>query len=613
MTAEADSSSGTARAVRRGRHRAVAIFSAAAMVTLAACSGGGSGGATPAGSSGPTEGTPQKGGTLNMLGVGDVDYMDPNISYYTGGYVAGRLFSRQPYSQSGEKGKAGATVPDLATDVPKVSADGKTASFTIREGAKWDTTPPRQITAADLIRGIQRTCNPAQPFGGLPDYQDLIVGFTDFCTKFGKVGQTAAAISGFINANEITGLKVGADDRTVEMSLTHPAAYLADMMTLTAFSPAPKEYDAYVPASAELAQHTISSGPYKITKYEPTKSIAFERNPAWDAASDPVRKAYVDKIVVNETGSQESIQQQLQTGSPTADMAFDTFPPPSQVPGLIASADPKLNLGATSSSNPYVIFNTVSPNNNSALTKPEVRQALSYAINRDNIIQALGGPKTNPPLTHILPPSVLGGEDNYDPYPYNVDKAKQLLASAGFPNGFTLKFLYRNQSQGSSKAFATIQQDLKAAGVTVQGVPAPNADFYTKYLQVPTVAKRGVWDLSLAGWGADWPGNSALSYFKPLFSGEPSYPPNGSNFGFYNSPTTNQLIEAAVQTTTEDAAKAAWAKVDHQVMTDVSIFPITNVKTANYHAEQVHNTNYIDQLQQFDPANVWLDPAKNGG
>ncbi len=134
----------------------------------------------------------------------------------------------------------------------------------------------------------------------------------------------------------------------------------------------------------------------------------------------------------------------------------------------------------------------------------------------------LGGPTINPPLTHVLPDSIVGSKQ-IDPYPYNPDKAKQLLAEAGFPH-LTLKFLYRNASEGSSKAFQTIQQDLSKAGITVIGVPSPNADFYVKYLQVPTVAQRGVWDLSLAGWGADWYGNAALSFFNPLFSGSAVVP-----------------------------------------------------------------------------------------
>ena len=59
------------------------------------------------------------------------------------------------------------------------------------------------------------------------------------------------------------------------------------------------------------------------------------------------------------------------------------------------------------------------------------------------------------------------------------------------------------------------------------------------------MANGGVWDLALANWFPDWYGNAALSFFGPLFSGSPAYPPAGSNFGFYNDPKTNQLIQQA--------------------------------------------------------------------
>jgi peptide/nickel transport system substrate-binding protein len=294
-------------------------------------------------------------------------------------------------------------------------------------------------------------------------------------------------------------------------------------------------------------------------------------------------------------------------------MEWDTFPPPNQLPALIAKGDPLLNIGETAATNPFLIFNTVSPNNNKALGNVKVRQALSYAINRSNIIQVLGGPKIDPPLTHVLPPDIVGGETSFDLYPYDLTKAKAMLSAAGFPNGLTLKFLYRNSSQGSTKAFQTIQQDLSKIGVTVVGVPSPQADFYVKYLEVPSVAQRGVWDLSLAGWNTDWYGNGALSFFNPLFSGQPSFPPAGSNFGLYNSPAANAAIAAAIDAPTADQAKSLWAAADRQVMADAAIFPITNPQQANYHASQVHNTIYMPTYQNFDPTNVWIDKAKQGG
>ena len=598
---------------RSSRLAGIATLATVGLV-LTACSGT----VTPTtGASTTSALTPVAGGTLNMLGVGDVDYMDPNLSYYTGGALNLRMWSRNLYANPAIEGKNFSTVPDMATEIPSttnggISADGLTYTIKIKPGIKWNTSPARAVTAADMVRGVMRMCNPALPFGGTPDFIALIAGYQTFCDGFAKVKPTAPAMAAYMNATALPGV-VATDDSTITFKLTHPAAFFTDMLTMPAFAGAPVEYNQYLPGSPELAQHTISDGPYKVDSYVATKSITYSRNPAWVAATDTVRKAYVDKMVVNETQTQDSVQQQLQTNTPSADMAWDTFPPPSQVPALKAKGDPNLVVSASSSSNPYILYNNQSPNNNKAMANVKVRQALSYGINRNNIIQVLGGPTLNEPLTQILPSVILGGTPQYDLYPYDVAKAKALLTEAGFPNGLTLKYLYRNASQGSTKSFQTVQQDLSKIGVKIVGVTSPNADFYTNYLQKPAVAQRGVWDLSSAGWGSDWYGNAALSFFNPLFAGKPSFPPVGSNYGLYESPTANQAITAAVNAPTQDAAKSLWSAADHAVMQDAAIFPITNPKTANYHASQVHNAVYGPGLQQFDPTNVWIDKDKQGG
>jgi peptide/nickel transport system substrate-binding protein len=605
--------------VHTSRRSRLAALGTAAVLALAACSGGsggddqspGEGSVSSAGSDGPAV----KGGTLNMLGAGDVDYMDPNVSYYSIGYLVHRLWSRQLFTYPALEGKTTTAVPDIAEEVPTqdnggISKDGLTVTVKMRQGVKWNTSPEREVTAADMVRGVKRTCNPVQPFGGLPDYMDLLDGFKQFCDDFAKVPGNAAAIKKYVEDTDLPGV-VAKDPRTVVFTLTHPASYFVDMLTMTAFSPAPVEVLDYLPGSQDLGQHQVADGPYQIDSWSPTKEITLSRNPAWDESTDEVRKAYVDKVVINETVTQESTQQQLQTGTPSADMEFNNYPPPSQLPGLIASNDPLLNLGETSSSNPYIVFNTVSPNNGNALAKPEVRQALSHALNRDHLIQVLGGPKVNPPLTHVLPDNIVGSKD-IDLYPFDTDKAKQLLEQAGVSD-LTIKFLYRPDSEGSRKAFQAAQQDLSDVGITVEGVPAPTADFYTKYVQVPSVAQRGVWDLALAGWGSDWYGDAAVSYFGPLFSGKPSFPPVGSNFGFYDSAEANDLIQQAMTAPTESEAADLWAQADEQVMKDAAFFPITQPVQANYHAEQVHNAVYVENYQNFDPANVWLSEDKQGG
>src|ERR1019366_7278404 len=176
----------------RTRGYAAAVIAAALALVATAC--GGSSGSTSSGTGSsagsqtfglqglnPGSGTPTKGGTLNMLGQGDVDYMDYNVSYYSIGFLAQRMWQRDLYAYAAIPGNTTLPSPDLATAAPTITNGSKTYSVTIRTGAMWDTSPPRQVTAADALLGLKRSCNPVQPFGGLPDFETLIVGYQAFC------------------------------------------------------------------------------------------------------------------------------------------------------------------------------------------------------------------------------------------------------------------------------------------------------------------------------------------------------------------------------------------------------------------------------------------------
>ena len=365
-----------------------------------------------------------------------------------------------------------------------------------------------------------------------------------------------------------------------------------------------------------------SDGPYEITSYTPKKSITFARNPEWKASTDPLRKAYANAIDVDETGNQATIYQEMATGSPSLGMSFDALAPPAAYPQLLSmirSGSHLANLGATYQTNPFLVFNTVSPNDGGALGRVVVRQALCYGIERSQLIKTLGGTAVNIPLTHVLPPGTDGAQDlpsGYDPYPYNPGKARSMLAAAGFTaaHPLRLKLLYRSDSQGNTKAFTNIASQLDALGsVSVIGVPTNQSDFYGKYLLAPNgpgnpaPAYQGTWDLAVPAFGPDWYGNSAVTWFNELFLSPGGFPANGGvSFGYFSSAAVNSTINQALSQPIEAQADVYWAKADEEVMQAAAIYPITEPLQLAEHAPYVHNAVYMIPFLNFDPTNVWL-------
>ena len=544
------------------------------------------------------------GGVLYMLGTGDVDYFDPNVTYYTVGYEGVRIWTEDLLTYPATPGKTLTVVPQLATAMPKVSDGGTLYTLTIRKGVKWNTTPPRQVTAADTRRGIERTCNPVEPFGGLPDFEGLIAGMSKFCSEFEKVKPTVPAIKSFLATHSIAGVMVNpANPLQISFKLVHPETYFANLLAMPAFTPAPIEELNYLPASSGFAQHTISDGPYEVQSYVPARSITFVRNPVWKASLDPISKAYVDEIKVIETDSATTVQQQLQTNSPTADLEWgDTPIPPAQLPALLAAHNPGVALGLTQGQDPYVVFNQKDPNDNKAMQNLNVRRAISYALDRSALVTDAGGPAVSPPLTQLLPPGVPGAS-NFDLYPYNQTKAKALLAG----KHYTFKFLYQINNPVQVKIFQTIQYELSAVGITVQGEGVPSADIYVKYYVVPGEGERGVWDFGFAQWYPDWYGNNAAAFLIDQYQ-RSAFPPLGDNFGFENDPLVNSLIARALVATSTSAANSLWAQADRQVMKDAAVYMINSPQFATYHPTQVHNDVFVPAIQAIDPTNVWLSP-----
>ncbi len=574
---------------------------------LAACGGGGSG----SGSSGSAK----TGGTLKLLGAGGQDDFNPTSAYSTTSNTLMRGYARQLFAYPASKDATTASTPepDIASQLPStgnggMSADGRTYKITLRKGVMWDSSPVREVVAGDFVRAFKFMCNPAAPVGAPNYYLPLIDGMQSFCTPFlndKSLQSSPAKIAEYINGHDISGI-TAPDNHTIQFKLTQPASDFLNLLAMTFASAVPVEYLSHVPGSNDQFRHLISDGPYKISTFDPGKSILLVKNPNWKQDSDPLRHQYVDQIQVTEgQSSPEAVFQQIQAGS--ADISYDQPVPTAQLGQLAAKSDSNLTVNGPPISNPYLVFNLHSPNQNKAMQNIKVRQAINYAVNKVALAKIYGGPKYNTPLNQVIPPDSVGYQE-FNLYPTDNDegdatKCKQLLAEAGVSN-LTVKAAYRNAGNHPA-IFQSYAQDLKNCGINVVGVPLAQADFYSQFLQKIDNAKTGKWDVAAPGWVPDWFGNNGRAVISPLFDGR-NWADGTSNYGGYNSPVTNGLIDKALQAKSTDEAAKYWHEADQQIMTDAAIVPFMAQKTPWYHSARVKNAIWVPISQNYDLTNLWL-------
>jgi peptide/nickel transport system substrate-binding protein len=591
---------------RRGVRLGIALAALAVSLVLALGAWGSSGG-----QAGNTGAAAQRGGTLRMLGQSDIFNLDTISGYYTVYNILLRMFTRQllSYPNAPSFLKQIQLAPDIATAVPTranggISANGRTYTLHLRAGVKWDTSPPRDVTAGDFVREFKVLCNPASPVPAPGYFLSTIVGMKAYCDGFAKVKATAPAIEQYVNTHRLAGV-VAKGDRTLVFRLIKPAPDFPNILAMGFCSARPVEYMQYVPDSAEFRQHTISNGPYKIVKYTPTKEFQLERNPAWNPKTDPLRKAYVDKISITEGLTSDNVQQQLEAG--TAEMEWDVTPPTQDLPGLISSGDKRLIIGPSGSY--YVALNVYLALNQWAgpMKNKLVRQAVNYAVDKNAVVQIYGGPRIAATSNQVIMPGNVGYIPNFNPYPNkngsgDPDRAKKLLAQAGYPNGLDIKLLYSTLDP-SPRVAQSLQSSLNEAGFRVKLVPATQADFYGKYMLNPSTAKRRVWDIAPPGWIPDWFGNNGRAVIQPLFT-LPG--PGASDYGGYSSPVTDGLVQKALTATSQAQAETFWRRTNAQLMKDAATVPVEMQKWTVFHSSKVQNCVFWFFDLSCDPTNVWL-------
>jgi peptide/nickel transport system substrate-binding protein len=534
---------------------------------------------------------PRRGGTLRLVGAGDVDHLDPALAYHTVTRGVVRACTRQlvTYRSTDDVARAGDLVPDLAT----FERSGCAYRFTLKDGVAWDDGRP--VTAADVARGIKRLAHPLAPSPGLSYFLSTVAGLAPFRDALLAGPRDPAAIAAAIESAEVPGLRVESE-RTLVVTTVEPVSDFLNILALPFATPAPV-------ASLEPRPW---NGPYRIVDHRPGERIRLERNPHWSAASDDVRAAYVDAIDVEEGVDEDEAYLRVLDG--TADLLWDTQPPTERLPELFATNDPRLRMCLAGLLSPYLVINMLSPNERGATARLQVRQALRHAVDKAAVSTIWGGPRLNTIAQQVLPPlsSAHRPVEETAPPEGDPERARRLLAAAGYRDGLTLRLVFRNRDIHPATAEA-VRASLARAGIDVELVPAPIESFFADYLASAAAARAGAWDIALSGWEPDWNGNNARVYLQPLFdSSNVSDDDWGTNFGHYANARVDALLAEGLRSQDARRANRCFAAVERQVMHDVAIVPILFAHQYWLHSSRVHGWLPYPVLNG-DPTNLWLD------
>ncbi|GIE90198.1 ABC transporter substrate-binding protein [Actinoplanes regularis] len=552
----------------------------AATVLLAGCQDGGGGDSTA--SNAAFDPATCQGGTLTVLNQGGITHLDPARLYTSGGGNVPSLLFRTLTTRNRQPGEAGTKpAPDLATDLGTPSDGAKTWTYHLRDGVAFEDGTP--ITSADVKYGIERSFAPELP-GGAPYLRDWL--------------KDAAGYQGpYKQPDGIKSIETP-DAKTIVFKLSKPEGDFPFLATATQFAPVPKAKD----TGTEYEKHPISSGPYRVESYEPKKSLVLVRNTHWSTKIDELRYACPDRIEVTSGLDSAVINQRLVTGAgpDAAAVTTDAVVGPEQLAqlGTGSELDKRVTRGEFPSTT-YLAFNT----KKAPFDNPKVREALSYAINRTSVVNALGGSAVVGASTTFLPPQKALGHQAYDYFPAgeggNPEKAKQVLAEAGLSN-LTIELAHQNDdSEGvGPKVASAIQEAFKQAGVTVK-LTAIDSATYRDVTGKPATQPG----LALATWGADWP--SGGPFLIPIFDGRQIITAGGNfNLAQYNDSEVNAEIDAINALTDPAEAAARWGALDAKLGKLALVLPLTHEKDVYLYGKNVKNAYADGWRGQLDLARI---------
>ncbi|WCK53477.1 ABC transporter substrate-binding protein [Aneurinibacillus sp. Ricciae_BoGa-3] len=431
-------------------------------------------------------------------------------------------------------------IPALATEW-KSSPDGKTWTFTLRDGIKFQDGT--NFDADAVVFNFERMMDKKNPYhtGGNFDYFPSMFG--------GFKGEKGAVIK-----------EVKALDKThVQFTLNTPLApFLADVAMPCFAIGSPK---AIKEEKDKFGQHPVGTGPFKFVSWNANDSITLQKNDGYWEKGAPKLDKLIFKVIPDNTARLTA----LQNGEIDVMDGLN----PSDVPTVKSNSKlqvlyrPSNNIG-------YLSFNTTKK----PFDNPKVRQALYMAINKPALVSAfyagLGEPAKNP-----MPPSLLGYNNDVKDYPYDPAAAKKLLAEAGFPNGFSIDFWampkarpYMPQPQKIAEA---IQGDFNKIGVKTNIVNMEWATYVKKL-------ENGEHTMALFGWQGD--NGDPDNFLYVLLDQDNAKPPAAQNVSLYKNQKLHDILIKAQTTPDNKVRENLYKQAQVLIHNDAPMVPLVHSKEA---------------------------------
>ncbi len=447
--------------------------------------------------------------------------------------------------------------PLLAESMPQVSADGLIYTFHIRKGIYYQDDPcfvrtggkGRELVADDFVYAMKRIADTKNESTGFWAFNDRIVGLDEWREKTAGPGPSDYAA-------EIEGLRA-LDPATLQIKLKRPYPQLMWILTMHYCFAIPREAVEFY--GTEFVNHPVGTGPYILKSYRQNYRYEFVRNPKWAETGridrypstgapddDPALLAdagkpipFIDRIidyVIEDVTTQwlMFLTGQMESSGVSRDNWDAVITPEKALTkdlveqGIMLLSAPTLDIF-------YIGFNMDDP---VVGTNKKLRQALTCAFDTEAYIKFYNGRITRP--NGPIPPGVAGYTDRPSPFPFDLEKARALLAQAGYPDGKDPKTGRRLQLSlelGSAdnpefrQAAELFANFMDKIGVVIK----PSYNNWPTFLE--KMERRQAQLFSL-GWVADYPD---AENFLQLFFGPNSSPgPNHSN---YVNPEFDKLYE----------------------------------------------------------------------